>query len=77
MKFGFKIHLDDIAEKLIESGLTSRDIDSDDLTNRVVEILQNDYDFFTALEEKMQEIEDNNHPEPRDIGEYLEKIGEV
>ena len=77
MKFGFKIHLDDIAEKLVESGLTSRDIDSDDLTNRVIEILQNDYDFFTALEEKMQEIEDDNHPEPRDVGEYLEKIGEV
>jgi hypothetical protein len=77
MKFGFKIHLDDIAEKLIERGFSSRDIDSDDLTNAVVELLQDDYELFTALEEKMQTIEDGNHPEPRDVGEYLEKIGEV
>jgi hypothetical protein len=54
MKFGFKIHLDDIAEKLVESGLTSKDIDSDDLTNRVIEILQDEYDFFTALEETLK-----------------------
>lgn len=77
MKFGFKIHLDDIAEKLIEKGFTSRDIDSNDLTDRVLEILQDEYELFTALEEEMQKIEDDNHPEPRDVGEYLEKIGEV
>jgi hypothetical protein len=77
MKFGFKIHLDDIAEKLIERGFSSQDIDSDDLTNAVVELLQDEYDLFTALEEELQKIEDKNHPEPRDIEDYLEKIGEV
>jgi len=75
MKFGFKIHLDDIAEKLIESGLTSRDIDSDDLTNRVIEILQDEYDFFTALEETLQRIEDSEIV-PRTKAEYDESIGE-
>ena len=75
MKFGFKIHLDDIAEKLIESGLTSRDIDSDDLTNRIIEILQDEYDFFTALEETLQRIEDSEIV-PRSKAEYDESIGE-
>lgn len=76
MKFGFKIHLDDIARKLIEQGFTSQQIDSDDLTNRVVEILQDEYDFFSELEETLQKLEDENHPEPRTKAEYLEKIGE-
>lgn len=75
MKFGFKIHLDDIAEKLVESGLTSKDIDSDDLTNRVIEILQDEYDFFTALEETLQRIEDSEIV-PRSKAEYDESIGE-
>jgi hypothetical protein len=75
MKFGFKIHLDDIAEKLVESGLTSKDIDSDDLTNRVIEILQDEYDFFTALEETLQRIEDSEIV-PRTKAEYDESIGE-
>ena len=75
MKFGFKIHLDDIAEKLIEKGFTSRDIDSDDLTNRVIEILQDEYDFFTALEETLQRIEDSEIV-PRNKAEYDESIGE-
>ena len=76
MKFGFKIHLDDIARKLIDQGFTSQQIDSDDLVNRVTEILQDEYDFFTSLEEEMQKFEDENHPEPRTKAEYLEKIGE-
>lgn len=75
MKFGFKIHLDNIAEKLIEKGFTSRDIDSDDLTNRVIEILQDDYELFTALEEEMQKIEDAGIF-PRNKAEYDESIGE-
>lgn len=75
MKFGFKIHLDDIAEKLIEKGFTSQDIDSDDLTNRVIELLQDEYDLFTALEEEMQKIEDVGII-PRNKAEYDESIGE-
>jgi hypothetical protein len=75
MKFGFKIHLDDIAEKLIEKGFTSRDIDSDDLTDRVLEILQDEYELFTALEEEMQKIEDAGIV-PRNKAEYDESIGE-
>lgn len=75
MKFGFKIHLDDIAEKLIEKGFSSRDIDSDDLTNAVIELLQDDYELFTALEEKMQTIEDGEI-KPRCKADYDESIGE-
>jgi hypothetical protein len=75
MKFGFKIHLDDIAEKLIEKGFTSQQIDSEDLVNSVLEILQDEYDFFIALEEKMQEVE-NAQTSPRNKAEYDESIGE-
>ena len=75
MRFGFKIHLDDIAEKLIEKGFTSQQIDSDDLTNRVIEILQDEYDLFSSLEEEMQKIEDAEI-KPRNKAEYDESLGE-
>lgn len=75
MRFGFKIHLDDIAEKLIEKGFTSQQIDSDDLTNRVVEILADEYDLFTSLAEEMQQVEDRGVL-PRNKAEYDESIGE-
>jgi DNA-binding ferritin-like protein len=75
MRFGFKIHLDDIAEKLIKKGFTSQQIDSDALTNAVVEFLQDDYDLFTALEEEMQSVEDAGN-KPKTRAEYDESIGE-
>lgn len=75
MRFGFKIHLDTIAEKLIESGFTSLDIDSDKLTDAVLEILQNDYDLFTAIGEEMQTIEERGNF-PKTKADYDESIGE-
>ena len=75
MRFGFKIHLDDISEKLLEKGFTSQDIDSEDLTNKVLEILQSEYDLFTSLQEEMQKIEDSGIV-PRSKTEYDESIGE-
>jgi DNA topoisomerase IA len=75
MRFGFKIHLDDIAQKLIDKGFTSQQIDSNELTNIVVELLQDEYDFFTSLEEEMQKIE-NGEIKPRNRAEYDESIGE-
>jgi hypothetical protein len=75
MRFGFKIHLDDIAEKLIEKGFTSQQIDSDNLINRFVEILADEYDLFSSLEEEMQKIEDAGI-KPRNKAEYDESLGE-
>jgi hypothetical protein len=75
MRFGFKIHLDDIAEKLIEKGFTSQQIDSNELTNIVAELLQDEYDFFSSLEEEMQKIEESGI-KPRNKAEYDEKLGE-
>lgn len=75
MRFGFKIHLDDIAQKLVDKGFTSRQIDSNELTNIVAELLQDEYDFFTSLEEEMQKIE-NGEIKPRNRAEYDESIGE-
>ena len=75
MKFGFKIHLDDIARKLIDQGFTSQQIDSDDLINRFVEILADEYDLFTSLVEEMQQVEDRGVL-PRNKAEYDESMGE-
>jgi len=75
MRFGFKIHLDDIAQKLVTKGFTSQQIDSNELTNIVAEILQDEYDFFSSLEEEMQKIEDGEI-KPRTRAEYDESIGE-
>lgn len=75
MRFGFKLHLDDIAEKLIQKGFTSQQIDSDDLINRFVEILADEYDLFTSLAEEMQQVEDRGVL-PRNKAEYDESIGE-
>lgn len=76
MKFGFKIHLDDIARKLIDQGFTSQQIDSDDLTNRVVEILQDEYELFSEIGEKMQKLENVTLHEPKTKADYDESIGE-
>jgi hypothetical protein len=75
MKFGFKIHLDDLAEKLIEKGFSSQDTDSDDFIDRLVEMLDSEYDFLTALGEEMQKIEESDIS-PRNKAEYDESIGE-
>ena len=75
MRFGFKIHLDDIAQKLVDKGFTSQQIDSNEITNIVAEILQDEYDFFTSLEEEIQKIE-NGEIKPRNRAEYDESIGE-
>jgi hypothetical protein len=75
MKFGFKIHLDDLAEKLIEKGFSSQDTDSDDFIDRLIEVLENEYDFLTALGEEMQKIEESEI-KPRNKAEYDESIGE-
>jgi hypothetical protein len=75
MKFSFKIHLDDIAQKLEDKGFTSQQIESNELSNIVIELLQDEYDFFTSLEEEMQKIE-NSEIKPRNKAEYDESLGE-
>jgi tRNA G46 methylase TrmB len=75
MRFGFKLHLDDIAEKLIEKGFTSQQTDSDDFVNCLAEILEDEYELFTSLSEEMQKIEERGIA-PRSKAEYDESIGE-
>ena len=75
MRFGFKLHLDDIAEKLIEKGFTSQQTDSDDFVNCLAEILEDEYELFTSLSEEMKKIEERGIA-PRSKAEYDESIGE-
>lgn len=70
-----KIRLDYLAQQLIEEGFSSKQIDSDKLTDRIIEILS-DKDFFNNLHDEMTLIEEENHPEPTTKEEYLERIGE-
>lgn len=70
-----RIRLENIAEQLISEGFKSQEIDSEKLTNRVIEIL-GDLDLFTNLHDEMTLIEDENHPEPRTMFEYMERLGE-
>ncbi len=70
-----KLRLDEIAQKMINAGFTSSDFDKDSFTNRVVEILDSK-DLFALIADEMTLIEDENHPEPRNIDEYLERIKE-
>ena len=75
MRFGFKIHVDDIAEKLKEKGFTSMDLDSDDLRNALLEILSDEYDLLNAIGEQLEALEDKESM-PRSKAEYDESIGE-
>jgi flagellar biosynthesis chaperone FliJ len=77
MKFGFKIHLDDIAEKLTQKGFSSQDVDSDKFITQLVEILEDEYNLLSELSDKLESLEDINHPEPETLEDYLEKIGEI
>jgi Mg2+ and Co2+ transporter CorA len=77
MKFGFKINLDDIADRLTQKGLSSRDVDSDKFITQLVEILEDEYNLLSELTDKLESLEDENHPTPESLGDYLEKIGEV
>jgi hypothetical protein len=70
-----KIRLEHLAQQLIEEGFSSKQIDSDKLTDRIIEILS-DKDFFNNLHDEMTLIEEENHPEPTTKEEYLERIGE-
>lgn len=70
-----KLRLDEIAQEMINAGFNSSDFDKDSFTNRVIEILDSK-DLFALIADEMTLIEDENHPEPRNIDEYLERIGE-
>jgi hypothetical protein len=77
MKFGFKINLDDIADRLTQKGLSSRDVDSDKFITQLVEILEDEYNLLSELTDKLESLEDANHPCPESLEDYLEKIGEI
>lgn len=53
-----RLRLDDIAQKMLRSGYTSRDVDTDKFVNRIVEILDIDNDLFSLVADEMQIIEE-------------------
>jgi len=53
-----RLRLDDIAQKMLQSGYTSRDVDTDKFVNRIVEILDIDNDLFSLVADEMQIIEE-------------------
>jgi hypothetical protein len=63
-----------IAQKLIELGFSSREIDSDEVTAEIIQILA-ERDLFNLIHEEMTLIEDEKN-QPRNREEYLERIGE-
>lgn len=63
-----KIKIDYLAQQLIDEGFCSRQIDSDKLTNRVIELLS-DIEFFNNLYHEMDVIEENT----KIIREYYAK----
>jgi len=69
-----KIRLDQLAQQLIDDGFSSREIDSDKLINKIIQVLA-DKDFFNNLHDEMTLIEDEK-TQPRTKEEYLERIGE-
>jgi hypothetical protein len=69
-----RLRLDEIAKELNKKGFTSLDIDTPKFDSKVLEILV-DLGFFENLQDEMTLIEEEN--EPKNLGEYLEKIGEI
>jgi hypothetical protein len=70
-----KINIAEIAEQLRKKGFTILDIDSDDLTDAVIELLD-EKELFVELSEEMEKLEDQERNVETEL-EYLEKIGEV
>ena len=68
-----KINIALFARELKEKGFSSINIDSEDLTNTVLEML-GDKNFFVILHEELLLLEEG---EPKSLDDYLEKIGEV
>jgi len=63
-----------IAQKLIELGFSSREIDSDGAMAEIIQILA-ERDLFNLIHDEMILIEDEKN-QPRNREEYLERIGE-
>ena len=69
-----RLRLDEIAQELNKKGFSSLDIDTPKFDKKVLEILV-DLGFFENLQDELTLIEKDN--EPKSLGDYLEKIGEI
>lgn len=72
-----KLDIDRIAEKMKNKGWNSRDETQERFFTALSNILLEDTEIVEKVLEEMEKIEDENHPSPRTLLDYLEKIGEV
>ena len=76
MEKKLEIHLDFIAQQMINLGFKSGD-DSVNAENRIIEIIAEQYDLFSKIDKFMVKLEEENLEEEMTELGYLEKIGEV
>jgi hypothetical protein len=72
--------INEIAEKMIKRGFESNDINESgflDELSWIVDFELVNKKYLTELKAEMELVEQENHPKPKSLGEYLEKIGEV
>jgi hypothetical protein len=72
-----KLDINRIAEKMKNEGWTSRDETQERFFTALSNILLEDTEIVEKVLEEMEKIEEENHPSPRTLLDYLEKIGEV
>jgi dihydroxyacetone kinase-like predicted kinase len=71
-----QLKLNKIAKEMIEKGFKSTDLDKNAFVDAIIEMLDG-RELFTLISEEMEILEDENHPEPKDLESYLERMGEV
>lgn len=72
-----KLDIEKIAEKMKNKGWSSRDETQERFFTALSNILLEDTEIVEKVLNEMERIEDENHPSPRTLLDYLEKIGEV
>lgn len=70
----------EVAEIMLKKGFESNDVNESGFLDELswtIDLEIVDKAYLKELGEEMEEIEDENHPSPRTLLDYLEKIGEV
>jgi hypothetical protein len=72
--------MNEVAEIMLKKGFESNDVNESGFLDELswtIDLEIVDKAYLKELSREMEEIEHENHPKPKSLGEYLEKIGEV
>lgn len=72
--------INEVAQKMVEKGFEANDVNESGFLDELswtINLEIADKSYLKELSREMEEIEQENHPKPKSLGEYLEKIGEV